>query len=97
MGLDGPLVDHKNCDGLDNRRENLRHTSASGNARNTLRKKGVQKVPKRVYYTIYKYQAKIMIDGKQINLGTYDTRKEAEAVYEKTNTEQIKKEYDKFP
>ena len=97
MGLDGPLVDHKNRDGLDNRRENLRHITKAGNARNSVQRtgslpRGVSLINKRVYYIKKTYQANILIDGKLVCLGTFDTPEEASDVYQKENINQIKKE-----
>jgi hypothetical protein len=79
---DGMLTDHKDGDGLNNRRENLRHASRSQNAANqsvTVRSrtgiKGVQKRSERCW------RARIMVDGKELHLGQFDTADEAIVAY----------------
>lgn len=69
----GPLdVDHINHDGLDNRKCNLRIVTHSRNLTNQYKEdKGVHKVKSG------KYIACIMQDGKNIYLGTLDTKEEA--------------------
>lgn len=76
-------VDHKNGDGLDNRRANLRSATFSENARNArLRKdnttgfKGVKRVNQRWY-------AQIRLGAKRIHLGSFATPEEAHAAYAK--------------
>lgn len=79
----GDCVDHKNGDGLDNRRANLRAATFSENARNArLRKdnttgfKGVKRVNRRWY-------AQIRLGAKRIHLGSFATPEEAHAAYAK--------------
>lgn len=74
----GLVVDHINGDTLDNRKENLRITTQKNNSRNLALSKnnrtgvtGVSKTPNG------KYRARIMVDRKEIRLGTFETLKEA--------------------
>lgn len=86
----GTIVDHKNRNGLDNRKSNLRLCNYSENAinskifrHNTSGFKGV-----RWNKTRRKWEAQIMIKQKHIHLGRFDSiknalnaRKEAEQYY----------------
>jgi hypothetical protein len=74
-------TDHINRDKLDDRRENLRLATRSENSRNRVLQnnntsglRGVTKHRKR-------WVAQISIDGKTVNLGTFDTKQEASEVY----------------
>jgi hypothetical protein len=86
---DGFFVDHKNRNGLDNRRENLRECTVSQNAAN----KEVSKNNKTGYKGVSlirktgKYVAQIRHNGKKIRLGQYDTPEEAAMVYDKAAKE----------
>jgi hypothetical protein len=80
----GLLVDHRNCDGLDNRRENLRLATSSQNACNRQKKKSKSSSRFRgVYYEkrARKWIAVIYIKGKRIWLGTFETEIEAARAY----------------
>lgn len=75
-------VDHRDNDGLNNTRENLRLCTHSQNGcnrrqRSTLGLKGVTQVGRR-------FQAQIAYERKKLYLGTYDTVEEAHAVYATT-------------
>lgn len=74
-------VDHINHNGLDNRKENLRICSHQQNSFNMDRQKrrfskykGVTKVRK-------KYRAQIMLNGKGIHIGMFDTEEAAAKAY----------------
>lgn len=74
--IEGKVIDHINGNGLDNRRSNLEHVSASANARNvTAHKKSVG-----VYYraSTGRYEASICHNYHIKHLGTYDTIEEAQ-------------------
>ena len=78
----GVVVDHINKNGLDNRMSNLRLATYVQNAanrgpdkRNLLGIKGVSKRRE-------KYKARIFDNGKQIFLGSFDTKEEASAAYQ---------------
>jgi len=79
-----PRIDHKNRNGLDNRRENLRSCSASQNIsnsklfrHNTTGYRGVVKIkgsePAR-------YLSRLKLNGKQLYFGTYNDPREAALV-----------------
>jgi hypothetical protein len=79
-----PQVDHRNCDGLDNRRCNLRIANDSqqrANTRlpshNTSGFKGVFWVKRK-----RKYQASIKVNGRNIHLGYFKNKEEAAAAYD---------------
>lgn len=66
-------IDHINRNALDNKFLNLREVTNKENSENR-QGKGWQKQGK-------KYRTKIVVDGQQIYLGTYDTPEEAQTVY----------------
>lgn len=69
-------IDHINGNRLDNRVENLRITTHQGNNHNRTKAKG--------YYwnkQKNKYEAQIVLNGKHIRLGCYDTEEEARQAY----------------
>ena len=77
-----PYVDHRNGDGLDNRRANLRQATDSqnqGNRRigsnNTSGYKGVSR-------SGLKWRARIRLDGHQTHMGCYATPQEAARAYD---------------
>lgn len=75
----GVMVDHANGNGLDNRRSNLRLCSHAQNQRN--RRAANALGIKGVYPNRSKYAARISVNGKAINLGTFSTPGEAAAAY----------------
>ena len=72
------IVDHINQNKLDNRKCNLRLTNKSTNRINSNQIKGyrLRKRKKGDRYTAF-----IKINGKQVNLGTYNTPEEAQQIY----------------
>ena len=82
---DGLLVDHKDGDGMNNQRENLRICTNADNVRNrklhsnsTTGYKGVW-----FYNSHKKYSASIMSHGNKYFLGLYDDPIEAARAYDK--------------
>lgn len=76
MGLVG--IDHRNGDGLDNRRRNLRAASPKENGRNRVhRKKPAQSGHRGVYLRRGKYAASIWVDGKNKRLGDFHDKESA--------------------
>ncbi len=85
LGISDPkiLVDHINCDGLDNRRANLRTVDRLGHSRNS-KKKGLGKY-KGIYLhkTNRNWVATITVNYKKIHLGCFlDERSAAHAYNE---------------
>lgn len=76
----GDIVDHINGDTLDNRRSNLRISTQRLNQGNQRRVRGV--VPfKGVTFESGRYRARIRLNGKKLNLGSYKTPQEAAEAY----------------
>jgi hypothetical protein len=80
---DGQIVDHKNGDRLDNRKENLRIASPSQNCwnsklciNNTSGYKGVSLEKK-----TGKWNARIHINNKKIHLGAFENKHDAARMY----------------
>ena len=67
------IIDHKNRDKLDNQVSNLRVVSYQQNNFNTN--------AKGYYKENNKYRARIVVNGKQITLGYFDTTEEATNAY----------------
>ena len=80
------IIDHRNRNGLDNRRMNLRKTDKIGNALN-MRVNATKKsgLPKGVYKKGTKYKAVITVKQLEFYLGSFSTSEEAESVYKKAN------------
>lgn len=80
----GLYCDHINGNTLDNRRANLRNCTSTENARNASVRVGKAVPYKGV--TLRKdsglYRARIRVDGKLINLGSFQTAIEASVAYE---------------
>jgi hypothetical protein len=66
------IVDHKNCNTLDNRKSNLRLCSTSENKMNTGKQKNNKSGYKGVYKDKNKWRACIKVNRKTINLGTFN-------------------------
>jgi len=83
----GMRIDHRNHNGLDNRRENLRVATASENMMNRGKTRQNSTGYKGVYKTgdsmLNPYNAKIQKDKKVYCLGHYKTAEEAARVYDK--------------
>lgn len=82
----GQMVDHKNTDSLDNRKENLRLCTKSSNGMNRGKNKNNTSGYKGVELaTDHKrrkpWSARIGFQGKQIKLGSFSTPQEASIAY----------------
>jgi hypothetical protein len=79
---DGRVGDHVNGDRLDNRRANLRVVTRRGNAQNCLSTIGSTSRFRGVSWNTarQKWIAQAWINGRQTNLGSYDSEEEAAAV-----------------
>jgi hypothetical protein len=78
---EGLFVDHVDGNGLNNRRNNLRHCTHAENMRNRrpMKKTGL---PKGVYREGCRFRAAITINRVTIQLGTFDTLIEAASAYD---------------
>lgn len=76
-------IDHANGDKSDNRIANLRKASQSENRHNMPAQRNNSCGCKGVMWcrTKQKWRARIMVNGKRIHLGRFETRDEAEAAY----------------
>ncbi len=73
-------IDHINHDKMDNRIANLREATNAENSRNRPRKTGGTRV-RGVCLHKGRYIARVMVDGRSINLGSFDSAHEASAAY----------------
>ena len=82
-------IDHADCDGLNNRRRNLRFADHSQNGQNTRRPSTNTSGFKGVCWhkRIRKWQAQIKLNGKKKHLDYFDTVEEAAAAYDKAAIE----------
>lgn len=81
-------IDHINVDGSDNRIGNLREASRVQNTRNTRGSrykrgmlKGAFKHKKSNKNSGKRWHSQIVVDGKQLYLGSFDTEREAHSAY----------------
>jgi hypothetical protein len=76
-------TDHVDCDGLNNRRENLREATGTQNQRNKMAYKNNKSGFKGVsFHILYKkWQASISFSGRDKYLGYFSTPEEAHAAY----------------
>lgn len=83
--LDAPkdkIVDHKNMNGLDNRRNNLRLCTKSENMRNRNKTRINKSGFKGVYLDFNgQWKAQIKIKGKNVSLGRFDKKVDAAKAY----------------
>lgn len=78
-------LDHKNLDGCDNRIDNLREATRLQNARNVISKKRTAKGRLKGAFTHpdfgNRWHAQIVVDRKQIYLGSFKSEQEAHDAY----------------
>ncbi len=81
----GTQVDHRNRDGLDNRRVNLRLASPSDNQANQILRSDNTSGYKGVTWhkQTQRWNAQIRVDGSRLHLGLSDTTVEAALAYDK--------------
>lgn len=79
-----PLTDHRNGNGLDNRRSNLRHATPAQNAYNAQGQLGHSSRFKGVTWHkgVRKWQATIKAEGKNHYLGVFESEEDAARAYE---------------
>jgi hypothetical protein len=80
----GLLVDHRDTDSLDNRRENLRFATPSQNMQNRRKKKNTTSQYRSVWKVKNgKYESQIYHQGKKIWLGWFDSEVDAARAYDR--------------
>lgn len=81
---DGFVTDHRNGDGLDNRRANLRTATVSQNGGNVAARSHSKSKIKGVYFdeARNKWAADIQAGGRRKRLGRFDTQDAAAAAYQ---------------
>jgi hypothetical protein len=81
----GRITDHKNMDGLDNRRDNLRNATPGQNAANNGPFRHNTSGYRGVTYDRFrnKWRAEIRIDGRDKHLGRFGTKEEAAMAYDR--------------
>lgn len=81
----GYMVDHINGNGLDNRRENLRLATKSQNMMNRDKTRVNKSGYKGVHFELFtnRWKAQIKVGKKNVNLGRFDSPKEAAIAYNK--------------
>jgi hypothetical protein len=79
----GLMTDHRDRNGLNCRRSNLRFATALGNSRNRFRSgvSGFKGVGRRNYSGLWR--ARITVDGKRMHLGDWPTAEDAARAYDK--------------
>lgn len=86
MGCPEGEVDHKNGDGLDCRRDNMRLATTSGNRRNVPRRKTSSSPYKGVSFQAGKWRARISVGprgaAQKISLGMFNSPEDAAAAYD---------------
>jgi hypothetical protein len=82
--IDERLVDHRNCDSLDNRRSNLRFATRAENMQNRRKKKNTTSrfVGVHLYKPSNRWVCRITYQGKRIVLGRFDSEIEAAKAYD---------------
>jgi len=81
---EGLVVDHRNGDSLDNRRENLRLATQAENMQNRRKRKNTTSRYIGVWFAKEKgkWESRIRQDGKKIYLGSFDNEADAAKAYD---------------
>jgi len=78
----GEMVDHRNGDGLDCRRSNLRFATRSQNAQNKKRRSNARSQYKGLVFSGNSIAARINFNGKVIHIGSFLSEIEAARAYD---------------
>ncbi len=81
---DDRLVDHRNCDSLDNRKSNLRFATRAENMQNRRKKKNTSSrfIGVNFCKLTGKWRSRITYQGKRLNLGKFDNEIDAARAYD---------------
>jgi hypothetical protein len=82
------LVDHRNGNGLDNRRSNLRAATSSQNQHNSLSRRGTS-IYKGVSWHIGRWAAEIMVQRQKVRLGRFRDEVAAALAYDAAAREYV--------
>lgn len=77
----GMETDHKDGNGLNNQRSNLRTATNSQNQQNAKHRKGLSTF-KGVSWHVGKWQSQIRVEGKRLHLGRFSSETEAAFAYD---------------
>src|ERR1700744_3587961 len=80
---DARMVDHKDNNGLNNQRENLRACNSSDNMKNRRKHRGTSQYMGVSRHLGYTWVAKINVNGKQKHLGCFSEEIEAARAYDR--------------
>lgn len=80
-------VDHRDRNGLNNKRENIRLCEHKENMRNRKISKANKCGLKGVYASGNKWRAEIKFNGKKIHIGCFSTKEDAHDAYKKSASE----------
>lgn len=77
------VVDHRDGNGLDNRKSNIRICTIAENVANKRKSRGVSRFKGVSMGCSRKWRSRIRVDRKIINLGSFSTEQEAAQAYDK--------------
>lgn len=89
--VNGTQIDHVNCDGLDNRKSNLRFCTNAENTRNRKKQTGSSEYKGVSWHkAARKWSAQITVNYKKIHLGLFITEKAAASAYDQACLEHFR-------
>lgn len=82
LGLDGPMTDHRDGDGLNNRRSNLRPCTRSQNMANKKKHRNSTNPYKGIDKYGHKWRARIRVNTQRLSLGIFLSAEDAARAYD---------------